>query len=107
MIYIHFLKPIIGNSISKYDWKGTILIDIILYRLYTTDKGTMFAHSFLRGTGIFKAILENNVDLEKSFNSDLMIENTIAYPNSAIFYASDFVMHDCKVEIIPSIFFDF
>ena len=79
----------------------------ILDRLYTTDKGTMFAASILGGTGIYKAILKNNVDIEKSFNSDLMIEKTIAGPNSALFYASDFAMQDCKVKVIPYVFLYF
>ena len=79
----------------------------ILDRLYSTDKGTMFAESFLGGTGIYKAILENNVDLEKSFNSDLVKENTIANPNSALYYDSSFVMQDCKVKVIPSFIVNF
>ena len=74
-------------------------INNIFDRLYTGDPGTAFSEPILRGTGIYKDVLENNVDLERSFSSDLMVENTIADPKSALYFDSDFVIQDCKVKI--------
>ena len=53
----------------------------------------------LSGTGTYKDILEKNVDFDKSFNSELMEENTLTNPHSALFARSD-ITHDCKVNHI-------
>ena len=73
------------------------VIHCIFDRLYTTDKASAFSSSILRGTGIYKAILENNVDMEKSFNSHLMVENTISDPRSALFYNDAGMIQECRV----------
>ena len=75
------------------------VIHNIFDRLYTADPSDSISEPILRGPGIYKDILENNVDLERSFNSDLMVENTIADPKSALYYDSDIVIQDCKVKI--------
>ena len=68
----------------------------ILHRLYTYDKSAATAAMLLSGTSIYKDILEKNVDLDKSFNSELMEENTLTNPHSALFARAD-ITHDCKV----------
>ena len=55
----------------------------------------------LSGTGIFKDILEKNIDLDESFNSELMKGNTLTNPHSALFARADTdITHDCKVNHI-------
>ena len=61
------------------------------------DKSTAYyAAFFLSGNDIYNDILRNNIDLETSFNTELMVENTIADPNSALL-TRDYFIKDCKV----------
>ena len=50
----------------------------------------------MNGTGLYKDILENNVDFDKSFNSDLMLDNTLTDHNSALFTVAGSIQ-ECKV----------
>ena len=69
----------------------------MLDRLYTSEKTTAIPVVILSATtGIYYDVLKNNVDFDKSFNSDLMVHNTLTDPNSAIFYSDDRIQ-DCKV----------
>ena len=64
------------------------------------DKSTAYyAAFFLSGNDIYNDILRNNIDLETSFNTELMVENTIANPNSALL-ARNYIIKDCKVDQI-------
>ena len=56
----------------------------------------------MNGTGLYKDILENNVDFDKSFNSDLMLDNTLTDHNSALFGGDEF-LQNCKVNQLHSI----
>ena len=70
----------------------------MLDRLYTSDKTTALPVVILSATtGIYYDVLKNNVDFDKSFNTDLMVHNALTDPNSAIFY-SDSRIQDCKVD---------
>ena len=77
----------------------------MLDRLYTSDKTTALPVVILSATtGIYYDVLKNNVDFDKSFNTDLMVHNALTDPNSAIFY-SDSRIQDCKVDHIKYMFF--
>ena len=56
----------------------------------------------MNGTGPYKDILENNVDFDKSFNSDLMLDNTLRDHNSALFGGKGF-KQNCEVNQLHSI----
>ena len=101
MIYNHFLKQNTGK-INFKTWIYRIIIQL-LDRLYTNDKTTAIGSTILNGTGIYKDILENNVDFDKSFNSDLMFNNTLTDHNSALLVGEEFIQN-CKVYQLHSIF---
>ena len=67
-----------------------------MFRLYTFDKSTAYGATILSGNGIYSDVLKNNVDLDKSFNSKSMVQNTLTDPNSALFAVAGSIQ-ECKV----------
>ena len=69
-----------------------------MLRLYTGSKTSALADAILNSI-VYKDVLENNVDIDESFNDDeiVSIENTLDSPNAALYTLDLPKSYECKV----------